>query len=168
MAVSTTVVAVAGLAVAAGGAIASYTQSQSAQRSQKRAEERAERAQQEQQASNAAQAAAEQRQQIRDERIKRGMVMNAAATTGASGSSGEFGALSSLSTQQGANIGFNQAGFLRGQRIGALNQSAANEMGNARSASNRASMFNQVSSMGTGMFNSMGGWSNPGFAKLFK
>ena len=167
MAAVSSIVAVAGLAVAAGGAIASYTQNRAAQRSQQRAEDRAETAQQQQEAANAAQAAAAQRQQIREERIRRGAIVNAAANTGTSGSSGEAGALGSLATQQGANMGFNTASYQRGQRIGQLNQEAADFMGQARTRSSQASMYGQLGNLGSSAFTAAGGWKAPVFKKLF-
>lgn len=83
------------------------------------------KARSEQAASNAANAAAERRQQIREERVKRARILQSAENTGVSGSSGEAGAVGSLSTQLGANIGFNLGMLDRAGNIGDFQQNAA-------------------------------------------
>lgn len=160
MAAVTSVVAIAGLALAAAGTAMSYSQQRRAAANQARAEEEQRKAQQEESASRASQAAAERRQQIRDQRIRRGQIEQAAANTGTQDSSGEGGALGSLSTQLSANLGMNEAGFQRGQRISVFNQNAANAMGDARVNQARAGMFQQVSQLGGAMFSAGGGMNS--------
>lgn len=157
MAALTTVVAVAGLALAAGGVAMSYSQQRRAARQQAQAEDAQKQAQAEESAGRASQAAAERRQQLRDQRIRRGQIVNAAAASGTQDSSGESGALGSLSTQLSANMGMNEAGFQRGQRISMFNQDAANSFGDARVSQGRAAMFQQVSQLGGSMFSAAGG-----------
>lgn len=166
MAAFSTIAAVAGLTLAAGSALASYTQGRAAQRSQDRAEEQAAKAQAEQSAANASQAAAERRQQIRQERVRRGALLNASANTGTSGSSGEAGGLGSLSTQLGSNLGAAQGGYMRGQRIGMFNQQSADSMGTARRRQGQSSLYGQVAGVGANIFSAAGGWDNPGLNRL--
>ncbi|AXH71980.1 MAG: hypothetical protein [Podoviridae sp. ctbj_2] len=157
MAAVTTIVAVAGLALAAGGAAMSYSQQRRANAQQARAEEQQKQAQAEESANRASQAAAERRTQVREQRIKRAQILQAAENTGTSGSSGEGGALGSLSTQLSANLGTNEAGFQRGQRISMFNQRAANYLGDAQVSQGRGQMYSQIGQLGSAMFSAAGG-----------
>lgn len=157
MAAVTSVVAIAGLALAAGGMAMSYSEQRRAKSRQEKAAREAEMAQREQSAQNASERAAEQRQQFRQERIRRGQILQAAENTGTAGSSSEMGALSSLSTQLADNTGRNTAAYQRGQRISMFNQNAANYEGQARTATGRAQMFGQLSSIGQSVYGAAGG-----------
>lgn len=157
MAAVTTIVAVAGLALAAGGAALSYSQQRRSAAQASRAEDEQKRAQAEASADRASQAAAERRQQVREQRIQRARILQASENTGTAGSSGEGGALGSLSTQLSANLGMNQAGYQRGQRISMFNQNAADFMGQARVSSDKASMFSSLGQLGQGISSAAGG-----------
>lgn len=158
MAAVSTVVAVAGLALATGGAALSYAGQRRQAANERRAEREQEKAQAEASAQRASEAAAERRQQIREQRIKRGQILQAAENTGTEGGSGEAGALGSISTQLGTNLGTNQAGYQRGQRISMFNQNAANFMGDARSAASRGQMFSSLGQLGQQAFSAAGGF----------
>ena len=159
-----TIIAIAGLAVSAGAAYAQYENGKDAQRAQQQAADEQRKARGEEAAINAAKASQERRQQIRDERIRRGQIVNASANTGTSDSSGMAGALGSMSTQLGANMGFNQGMYMAGQRIGRHNQNAADFNANAQSAANRASMWGSVGGVGQSIFGAAGGWGTLGAA----
>lgn len=160
MAALSTVVAAASLAVAVGSGVASYAQNRQSKRAQARAEEEQEAIRNEQLAANAGQRDAERRQQIREERIRRAQILQSASNTGTSGSAGEAGALGSLATQQATNIGMNQGAYMRGQRISAHSQAAADFMGDARTSAARGQMFGGISQLGTSIFQSAGGWGS--------
>lgn len=157
MAAVTSIVAIAGLTLAAGGMAMSYAQQRRSKSQQERAAREAEEAQREQTAQRASERAAEQRQQYRQERIRRGQILQAAENTGTAGSSGEMGALGSLSTQLADNTGQNTAAFQRGQRISMFNQNAANYQGAAQTSMGRANMFGQLGSLGQSIYGAAGG-----------
>lgn len=157
MAAVTSVVAIAGLALAAGGMAMSYSAQRRAKSQQEKAAREAEAAQREQSAQRASERAAEQRQQYRQERIRRGQILQAAENTGTAESSGEMGALSSLATQLADNTGQNTAAYQRGQRISVFSQNAANYQGQAQASMGRARMFDQLSSIGQSIYGAGGG-----------
>lgn len=156
MAVTSTVI---GAVAAVGGTVASMD----AQRRQGRAADRAadeqEKIQREQEAQNAKAAADERRSQMREERVRRARVMQASANTGVAGSSGEIGALGALATNLNTNIGANLGMLQSAQNISGYSQNAANFMGQANQAGANASLWNQVSGIGSSIFQAGGGFN---------
>lgn len=151
-----------GVAVAAGGAIASNQQQKASLNNQRKAAGEADKARAEEAAKNASSAAQERRQQIREERVKRAQIMNQAALTGTADSSGEMGATGGMSQQLGANLGANQGAILRGQRIGGFLQNQSNFMSAANSNEARAGTYKQVGQLGGSLFGAAGGWKTVG------
>lgn len=154
--------ALIGLATSAVGTVASLHSQSQANKASRNAAEEQRKAGAWNAAQNSAQAAAERRQQVREERVKRAQILNSAANTGTSASSGEAGAVGGMATQLGSNIGFNQSMINSGQMIGSFNQSAADFDTQADRGRQRSSQFGQLSSLGTSMFSSVGGWSGLG------
>lgn len=150
--------ALIGTAVAAGSAVISYTQQQSAQDKARKAADEQRKAAAVSSAAGAAQAAQEQRQQVREERIRRSQILNQAAATGTSGSSSEAGAVGALSTNLSSNIGTNRAAINSGQLITGFNQSAANYNTAAQNRMNRANMWEGIGAQGFNLFQSAGGF----------
>ena len=153
--VTSTVLAIASLVVAAGSAYAAHRQAQSAARARKKANE-----------VSSAQAQVKQQQDIRDQvrakRIKRAQIMQAAADTGTQFSSGELGSVGALETQTATNIGDISGQAYSNRAISRLNQQAAD-------ATSRQQTFAQVSGLATQGFSLFS--SQPGaqkdFAKIF-
>src|SRR5690606_9104730 len=114
--------------------------------------------QREQEAQNAKAASDERRQQLREERVRRGRVMQSAANTGVAGSSGELGALGALATNLNTNIGANLGMLQSAQNISGYSQNAATAMGQANQAGANASLWNQVSGIGSSIFSAGGGF----------
>lgn len=122
-----------------------------------RAAEEQRKARAEQAAGNAATAAAEKRQQIREERVRRARILQGAENTGVEGSSGEMGAIGSLSTQLGANLGFNLGAIQRAENIGVFNQNAANAGTDLQNAQINASNADSLFGIGASLFSKAGG-----------
>jgi len=99
MAVTSTTVAIAALAVAAAGTGVAIQQGQASAAADRRAA-------QEEKKRAAVITRRERRRVIRQTRIARGELINQAAFVGAGESSGLAGGLSGLSSQQGAELGF--------------------------------------------------------------
>lgn len=156
MAVTSTVI---GAVAAVGGTVASMDAQRRQGRAQDRAAEEQENIQREQEAQNAKAASDERRQQLREERVRRGRVMQSAANTGVAGSSGELGALGALATNLNTNIGANLGMLQSAQNISGYSQNAANAMGQANQAGANASLWNQVSGIGTSIFQAGGGFN---------
>ena len=160
MAAFSTIAAVAGLAISAGGMYMQNQQAQQANRLQQQAADEQRKARSEEAAQQRAAFEQERRQQVRDERIRRGKILNASANTNTSVSSGMEGALGSMSTQLGANLGSNQAAYMSGQRINLFRQNAADFNAEAQTAANRAQMWGQVGGIGRSIFGAGGGMSS--------
>lgn len=152
-------IALASLAVAAAGGVASYTQQRKASRNQQRAADEQQKVQNEQRAAQAQQAAAERRRQVREARVRRAQIIASAENTGTSGSSGAMGALSNISTNLGANIGVNVGSIAAAGRVSGFNQNALNFQSAAAQNQQNASLFGQVSNFGTSIFQQSGGFS---------
>lgn len=140
-------VIIAGISAAAG--VGSAIKQHEAQKDAAKAQKRS---QQEQKAVQAAQAAKERRAQIREERVRRAKVLQASENTGTAESSGASGAVGNLSTQLGANLGFNLGMQQSASNITALEQSAVNHM-------NTANMWGQVGSVSQSIFKAAGGFN---------
>lgn len=140
------ILAAASLAVSAYSTIQQQSAQEEAADAQKKANE-------EQKAANAAQAAQERRAQIREERAKRARMVQSSENSGVTASSGEIGASGSLSTNLGANIGFNLGQLQTASNISDLNQSAQNHI-------QEANMWGGVGSLGLNIFNASGGFKN--------
>jgi len=147
MAIATsTIVAIAAVAVAAGATYASMEQAADARDAQKKAQKVS-------QAEKAAQQQAQIRQQVRQERVKRAQILQASENTGVSMSSGALGAESVLGTQTAANIGTINRNANSANAIGGFLQSAADSQA-------RASNYSAVASFATSVAG--GAASSPG------
>lgn len=148
MAAISTVVAVAGLALGAAGAIGQYASS----RQQQRAQERMARLQEQQnelaQRRAMLEAARKRRALIRQTQIARADALSAGANQGALGSSGVEGGMASVAGQGAFNVSGVNQGVQFGQALYSLGtqMSAANAA--AASAASRAASFGGLSSLG--------------------
>lgn len=157
MAAVTTIVTVAAVAVAAGGAYMSYQQQRAAARNQRKAAEEQRKANAAQEARQAQEAARERRQQLREERVRRARILQSSENLGVSGSSGELGAIGALATNLSSNIGDNIGALNTARTISRHNQRAADYQSAAAQNMANASLWGQVSSFGSSMFNAAGG-----------
>jgi len=120
MAIATsTIIAAAAVAVAAGSAYAANEQSKDAASSRKKAGKVS-------QAEQDAKANEGRRQQIREERVRRASIMQSSENTGVAASSGELGSLSALGSQVGGNVSSINQQQSSANAITGYNQSAAN------------------------------------------
>lgn len=85
--------------------------------------------------------------------------MQSAANTGVAGSSGELGALGALATNLNTNIGANLGMLQSAQNISGYSQNAATAIGQANQAGANASLWNQVSGIGSSIFQAGGGFN---------
>lgn len=148
MAAISTIVAIAGLALATYSAVEASDQRREAKRT-------GERIQSESRADNAAKAAQERRQQIREERVRRARILQAGENTGTGGSSGEFGALGGLATALSSNIGSNLGSLQRANNISIFGQQQASAISNMQGAQD-------LYSLGGSIFGAAGGFSSIG------
>lgn len=158
MAALTTVVAVAGLALAAGGTYMSYQQQRAAARNQRKAADEQKKINAQTEARQAQEAARERRQQLREERVKRARVLQSAENMGVSGSSGQIGAVGALSTNLSSNIGDNLGALNTARTISRHSQRQADYIGAANQNNANASLWGQVGSFGGSLFNQAGGF----------
>lgn len=120
MAVATsTIIAAAAVAVAAGSAYAANEQSKDAASQRKKAGKVS-------QAEQEAKANEGRRQQIREERVRRASIMQSSENTGVAASSGQLGSISALGSQVGGNISSINRQSETAAAITGYNQSAAN------------------------------------------
>lgn len=140
-------------ALVAGATVYSVDQQEKGRSAANKAADRQKEAQQEQKAAQAQQAAQERRQQIREERVRRARILQAGENTGSESSSGEMGALGSLSTQLGANIGFNLGQISSAGRRSDLLQAGADFMTQSRGFLTNAQYGQQAASI----FGTLGG-----------
>src|SRR5690606_1636712 len=94
-----------------------------------------------------------------EERVRRARILQSAENTGVEGSSGEIGALGALSTNLGANLGFNASRLASSNRISAASQAAADYTSDANQNLANANMWGQVSNFGSSIFNTAGGFN---------
>jgi len=160
MAAISTIVAVAGLAVAAGGAYMSYRQQREAARNQRRAQEEQRKMNAIQEARQAQEAARERRAQIREERVRRARILQASSNLGVGESSGELGATGALATNLGSGIGHNVGVLDMASRMSAHSQRQADFLSAAAQNQARSSMWGQASSFGSQIFNQAGGFNS--------
>lgn len=151
-------IAMVGLAVAAVGTVGSLYMQSEANSAAKDAANEQRKAQGVQVAQNAAAAAAERRKAAREERIKRATILQSAQNTGTASSSGEGGALSGMSTQFGANVGFNESMIGLGKMQSQYTQNAADFTSKANQFNSYGNMFGQGAQLGSSLFSSVGGW----------
>lgn len=121
---TSTIVAIAAVAVAAGTAYVAADNAADARDAQKKAQKVS-------QAEQAAQRQAQIRQQVRQERVKRAQILQASENTGVTSSSGALGAESVLGTQTAGNIGTINRAANSSTVIGDYMQSAADSQGKA-------------------------------------
>lgn len=159
MAAISTVVAVAGLAVAAAGTITSMQASKQANSARKSAAEEQRKINAEQSALAARDSAQERRQQVREERVRRAQILQSAANTGVADSSGEAGALGSLSTNLSNNLGMNEGSRQAGQRMSIFSQNAASYQSRAQQSDFNAGMASQWAGLGGSLFSAAGGFN---------
>lgn len=151
-------IAMVGLAVTAvGTAYNIYSQSQAQNAAEDAANEQR-KASAWDSARQTQQASAERRQQAREERIKRATILNQAANTGTNASSGATGAVMGMGSQLSSNMGTNQSMINSGQMITGFNQRAADFATSAGNWNNQAQLGGQFASLGTGLFQGVGGW----------
>lgn len=162
MAVVTSTVLAVTAAVAVG--VTAYSMHQQ-QRAASRAQDRADRAAEEQKrinaeqrASQAAQAAQERRKQVREERIRRARIMQSAENTGVTDSSGALGSVSALSTNLGANLGFNLGEVQRAGRIGGMMDRVSDYTMQSQRLMNTAAMWGSIGSFSSSIFSNVGGF----------
>lgn len=153
MAITSSIIAVVGLAVGVGSTIAARNQAKKSQAAQEQASKWQEASQSEESAANARQAAVARRQAIREERVKRAQIMQASETSGTGGSSGEAGAIGGMQTQLGSNMGQSQGMIMQGQRVSFNSQASANWMTKAGTYQNRSNAYNQLGGAGFGLMN---------------
>jgi len=138
MAVATTTLVVAGLALAAVGTGVSFVAGQRRAAAQKKASKESRRA-------AALEARRARRRTIREARIARGQQLNVAAQVGAGDSSGAAGGLSGIASQAGANLGFSTQTEAIGRRISRLG-------GRAASAAQLGSIGRGITGIGGALF----------------
>ena len=135
-AATSTLIAIAGLAIAAGGAVMSIKAQQEAASQQKKL--------------NNVNARRDRRRAIRESRMARAQVLNTGAQVGAGESSAVSGGVSSVGAQMGSNLGFSTQ-----------TQALGNNITNANA---RDSMFQGISSIGSSIFSASGGFGGAGAA----
>lgn len=148
---ATGVAALVGAVSAAAGATASIISGNAARSNARHAADLQQQAQEQQKANDASKAAEERRQQFREQRVKQARIEQASINTGTDQSSGQLGAVSGSATQLSSNVGFNLGQLQGANRIGELNQGAADSMFDARrdldNGAEISSIFNTVGSV---------------------
>ena len=120
MAVATsTIIAAAAVAVAAGSAYQANAQAKDAASERKKAGKVS-------QAEQQAKANEGRRQQIREERVRRASILQSSENTGVTASSGQLGSISALGSQVGGNVSSLNRQAESANAISGYNQSAAN------------------------------------------
>ena len=157
---TSTIIAIASATMTAYSTMQQADAQDEARRNQEAANEEQRKAREEQKAAQAAQSAAERRTQIREERVKRARLLQSSVNTGVSGSSGEAGATGGLSTQRGANIGFNLGQKQAAANISAAGQNAADFLSSANSNIVDANQWGQVAGLSMNIFDKAGGFKS--------
>lgn len=152
MAVATTTLIVAGLALAAVGTAGQFIASSQAASAQKKS------AKEEQRAAKL-QASRQRRQEIRQARIARGQTLNVAGQVGAQGS-GLSGGLASIGAQAGANLGFSTQTQAIGKKIAGFGRDIA-------SAQRFGAIAGGIANLGGALFSSAGALGRPPAAPQF-
>jgi hypothetical protein len=156
---TSTIIGIASLAVAAGGAYMSYQQQREAARNQRRAADEQRKINAQTQARQAQDAARERRQQIREERVRRARILQSSENMGVSNSSGQIGAVGALSTNLSSNIGDNLGALQTARTISGHSQRQADFTSAANQNMANANLWGQASSFGSSIFNQVGGFS---------
>lgn len=154
MAAFTSILIGVGLAIGAVGTYASIKQSREARKQAQEAARKQEGIRAETAANNSREQAIAQRQRVREERVKRAQIIAASENSGTTASSVEMGALGGMATQAGSNNGASLGMFMSGQRIGLLNQQAADLMNDSANKQSRSGIYGQLGSLGWSMFQS--------------
>jgi len=153
MAVATSTLIVAGLALAVAGTAGQFVASRVAASAQKKSaaeEKRAARLQ----------ASRQRRQEIRRARITRGQTLNVAGQVGAAGGSGLSGGLASLGAQVGSNLGFSTQTEGIGRNIARFGRQAT-------SADSFRAIAGGVAQLGGALFSNAGALGRPSAAPEF-
>ena len=138
-------VAIAGLALAAGGAVESHNQQKKAlglQEEQAEVQANLEKSQLQE----------SRRQQVREARVRRAKLLQSAENTGVAGSSGESTAISNLNTRLGANLAFQSGQGKGAEIITGLGVDVAK-------AQSRGATAQAVGQVGASIFQNQGGFS---------